>query len=88
MASLNLVTAPNADMVMARFPVSLDEDYQEVGSLGNFQHKLAMANDPAYRAEVEQVAREEVRRPRTLRAVLGIPEGLSMRLAFPFAVRV
>ncbi len=83
MAFLNLVTAPNADTAMGRFPVCEDEDYQEVGSLGEFQHKLAIANDPAYRAEAAQ----EARRPRSLREVLGVPEGLSMRLAFPFAVR-
>lgn len=79
MAFLNRVTAPHAS-----FPLCTDEDYQEVGSLGAFQHKLRMANDPAYRTEAVQ----EARRPKTLREVLGLGEGLSMRSAFPFAVRV
>jgi len=69
--------------------IPADDIYErKVGTLGDFQHKLAMANDPAYKAEVEQTTAAEVRRPRTLRAVLGIPEGLSMRLAFPFAARI
>lgn len=75
--ALNMITIP-ADDIYER----------KVGTLGDFQHKLAMANCPDYRAEVAQVEAEEARRPRSLREVLGIPEGLSMRLAFPFAVRV
>ncbi len=50
----------------------------KVGSLGASQHKLKMANDPEYRAEVA----EEVRRPTTLREVLGMAPGLTMRQAF------
>lgn len=75
-------------MALQMITIPADDIYErKVGTLGDFQHKLAMANDPAYRAEVAQVKAAESRRPRSLRAVLGVPEGLSMRSAFPFAVR-
>jgi hypothetical protein len=50
----------------------------KVGTLADYQHKLKMANVPKYREEL----RQDERRPRSLREVLGIPEGLTMRLAF------
>lgn len=54
----------------------------KVGSVAEFQHKRQMAgvteSDLEYQAEVQQ----EARRPQTLRKVLGIAEGLTMRTAF------
>lgn len=47
----------------------------KVGTLAEYQAKLREANDPA--AHVE-----ELRRPRTLREVLGLEPGLTMRQAF------
>jgi len=40
----------------------------KVGSLGEFQHKRRMANEPAYRA----AAKREQNRPKTFSEVLGI----------------
>jgi hypothetical protein len=53
------------------------DDLQEfvVGSLGEYKAKLRKANDPAAHAA-------ELRRPRTLREVLGLEPGLTMWQAF------
>lgn len=65
MSRQKMITIPADDIVCVR-----------VGSLGDFQEKRKLANNPEYRA---QKARE-ARRPKTMREVLGLPEdGLNLR---------
>ena len=62
-----------------KFPVisaDLVHCYQ-VGTLGAFQEKLRLANDPEARAEAAQAARA----PTTLQKLFGLPERISMRMA-------
>ena len=48
-----------------------------VGTLGEFQHRQQMANNPEYR---EEVACQE-RKPTTFQAMFGLPPRTSMRTA-------